>query len=96
MVLSPGAARMSWWHNTTSGLCNGRLTDEETHSIRVGITQSGLTSVHLHYPTIFLQIRCFSCATRSPVARPLGRHVQYTVTYTVFRWFDVQFEPRPG
>jgi len=25
---------------------------------------------------------------RSPVARPLGR--------AVFRWFEVQFEPRPG
>ena len=30
---------------------------------------------------------------RSPVARPLGRHVQYSTTCAVFRWFEVRFEP---
>ena len=32
----------------------------------------------------------------SPVARPLRRHVQYSVTCAVCRWFEVQFESRPG
>ena len=44
----------------------------------------------------FPQLRFFKCCPHSPVARPLGRHVQYSVTCAVFRWFEVRFEPRPG
>jgi len=30
--------------------CKGRLTEADTRSIRLGTTQSGLTSAHLHHP----------------------------------------------
>jgi len=33
--------------------CNGRLTEADTLTIRLGATPSGLTSAHLHHPPIF-------------------------------------------
>jgi len=33
--------------------CKGRLTEADTPTIRLGGTPSGLTSAHLHHPTIF-------------------------------------------
>jgi len=41
--------------------CNGRLIEADTLTIRLGATQSGLTSAHLHHPPIFLQAGCLSC-----------------------------------
>ena len=35
--------------------CKGRLTEADTPTIRLGATPSGLTSAHLHHPSIFLQ-----------------------------------------
>jgi len=32
--------------------CNGRLTDADTPTIRLGTTPSGLTTAHLHHPPI--------------------------------------------
>jgi len=39
----------------------GRLTEEDTPTIRLDATPSGLTSAHLHHPPIFLQAGCPSC-----------------------------------
>jgi len=33
--------------------CNGRLTEADTPTIRLGATPSRLTSAHLHHPPIF-------------------------------------------
>jgi len=33
--------------------CKGRLTDADTPTIRLSATPSGLTSAHLHHPSIF-------------------------------------------
>jgi len=33
--------------------CKGRLTDADTHTIRLGATPSRLTSAHLHHPPFF-------------------------------------------
>jgi len=33
--------------------CNGRLTEADTLTIRLGATPSGLSSAHLHHPPIF-------------------------------------------
>jgi len=33
--------------------CNGRLTEADTPTIRLGATPSGLTSAHLHHPQLF-------------------------------------------
>jgi len=33
--------------------CKGRLTEADTLTIRLGVTPSGLSSAHLHHPTIF-------------------------------------------
>jgi len=33
--------------------CKGRLTEEDTPTIRLGATPSRLTSAHLHHPPIF-------------------------------------------
>jgi len=33
--------------------CKGRLTEEDTTTIRLGATPSGLSSAHLHLPPIF-------------------------------------------
>jgi len=33
--------------------CKGRLTEADTPTIRLGVTLSGLTSAHLHYPPAF-------------------------------------------
>jgi len=33
--------------------CKGRLTEADTPTIRLGATPSGLTSAHLHHPSIF-------------------------------------------
>jgi len=41
--------------------CNGRLTEADTLTIRLGATPSGLTGAHLHHPPIFLWARCPSC-----------------------------------
>ena len=41
--------------------CKGRLTEADTLTIQLGTTPSGLTSAHIHYPPIFLQVRCPSC-----------------------------------
>jgi len=32
--------------------CKGRLTEADTETIWLGATPSGLTSAHLHHPTI--------------------------------------------
>jgi len=32
--------------------CKGRLTEADTLTIRLGATPSGLTSAHLHHPTV--------------------------------------------
>jgi len=48
--------------------CNGRLTEADTLTIRMGATPSGLTSAHLHHPThIFLQAGCSSCRPTNSV-----------------------------
>ena len=41
--------------------CNGRLTEADTPTIRLGATPSGLTSAHLHHSPYFLQAGCPSC-----------------------------------
>jgi len=33
--------------------CKGRLTEADTPTIRLGATPSGLSSAHLHHPSIF-------------------------------------------
>jgi len=33
--------------------CKGKLTEEDTPTIRLGATPSGLTSAHLHHPPLF-------------------------------------------
>ena len=33
--------------------CNGKLTEADTQTIRLGATPSGLSSAHLHHPPIF-------------------------------------------
>jgi len=47
--------------------CKGRLTETETPTIQLGATPSGLTSVHLHHPPIFLQAGCPSCRPTNSV-----------------------------
>jgi len=32
--------------------CKGRLTEADTPTIRLGVTSSGLTSAHLHHPSL--------------------------------------------
>jgi len=39
--------------NFWTSWCKGRLTEADTLTIRLGATQSGLTSAHLHNPPIF-------------------------------------------
>jgi len=34
--------------------CNGRLTEADTPTIRLGTTPSGLSSAHLHHPTMLV------------------------------------------
>jgi len=41
--------------------CKGRLTEADTPTIWLGATPSGLTSVHLHHPHVFLRAGCPSC-----------------------------------
>jgi len=37
--------------------CKGRLTEADTLTIRLGVTSSGLTSAHLHHPSVFFTRR---------------------------------------
>jgi len=37
--------------------CNGRLTEADTQTIRLGTTPSGLTIAHLQHPLIFFTSR---------------------------------------
>ena len=60
--------------------CQGRLTEADTSTIRMGTTPSGLTSAHLHHPPYFLQAGCLSCcptnsikASKATSAFGLGR-----------------------
>ena len=48
-------------------MVQGRLTEAETQTIRLGATPSGLTSAHLHHPPIFLQAGCPSCRPTNSV-----------------------------
>jgi len=51
--------------------CNGRLTEADTSTIRMGATPSGLvTSVNLHHPPYFLQAGCSSCRPTNSVKAP--------------------------
>jgi len=45
----------------------GRLTEADTPTIRLGATPSGLTGAHLHHPPIFLQTGCPSCCPTNSV-----------------------------
>jgi len=47
--------------------CKGRLTEADTHTIRLGTTLSGLTSPNLHYPPYFLRAGCPSCRPTNSV-----------------------------
>jgi len=47
--------------------CKGRLTKADTLTIQLGVTPSGLTSVHLHHPPYFLRARCPSCRPANSV-----------------------------
>ena len=48
--------------------CKGRLTEADTLTIRLGASQSGLTSAHLHHhPHTFLQAGCPSCRPTNSV-----------------------------
>ena len=46
---------------------NGRLTEADTLTIRLGCTPSRLTSAHLHHPPIFLHTGCPSCRPTNSV-----------------------------
>jgi len=39
--------------NFWTSWCKGRLKEADTPTIRLGATPSGLTSAHLHHPSIF-------------------------------------------
>jgi len=49
--------------------CNGRLTEADTPTIRLGATPSRLTSAHLHHcpPALFLQAGCAFCRPTNSV-----------------------------
>ena len=47
--------------------CKGRLTEADTPTSRLGATPSGLTSVHLHHPPIFIHAGCPSCRLTNSV-----------------------------
>jgi len=59
--------------------CNGRLTEADTPTIRLGATPSGLTSAHLQHPPFFTGQMPFlppnqQCqALKAPSAFALGR-----------------------
>jgi len=48
-------------------MVQGRLTYTDTPTIQMGATPSGLTSVHLYPPHIFLQAGCPSCCPSNSV-----------------------------
>jgi len=51
--------------------CNGRLTEADKLTIRLGATPSGLTSAHLHHPPYFLRLNAL------PAAQPtVSKHLR--------------------
>jgi len=48
-------------------MVQGKITEADTPTIRLGATPSGLTSAHLHHPLIFLQAWCTSCRPTNSV-----------------------------
>ena len=53
--------------------CNGRLTEADTPTIRLGATPSGLTSAHLHHPPYFYR------SDALPAAQPTrSKHWRHT------------------
>jgi len=57
--------------------CKGRLTEADTLTIRLGATPSGLTSVHLHHPPIFLWAGCPSCRPTNSVKALKANELTY-------------------
>jgi len=47
--------------------CKRRLTEADTTTIRLGATQSGLTSAYRHHPPHILQAGCPSCRPTNSV-----------------------------
>jgi len=47
--------------------CKGRLTEADTHTIRLGANPSGPTSAHFHHTPIFLRAGCPSCRPTNSV-----------------------------
>jgi len=47
--------------------CKGRLTEDDTPTIQLGATQTGLSSPHLHHPPHFLQTGGPSCRPTNSV-----------------------------
>jgi len=48
-------------------MVQGRLTEADTPTIRLGATPSGLTSAHLYHSPVFLQDGCPSCCPTNSV-----------------------------
>ena len=74
--------------------CKGRLTEADTHTIRLGATSSGLTSAHLHHHPFFTgrptnsvssvksTIARYNTADKMPITITQNKHMQPT-TVTV-------------
>jgi len=66
--------------------CNGRLTEADTPTIRLGATPSGLTTAHLHHPP-FLQAGCPSCRpTNSVIAVKVTSNI--SLSHSKFMTFE--------
>ena len=63
--------------------CKGRLTEADTPTIQLGVTPSGLTSAHLHHPSIFYRPDALPATQPTVSKRWRENHVQYNDNNTL-------------